>query len=147
MQRRINLDNAFSLLESALIGTSQLPNYWAEQAKVYGNYPPYNLIKNKEENKFKIIMAVAGFNQEELSVTVDKNQLIVTGEKLKTEENPDVIYIHHGIAERNFKRTFDLGEYIEVKNVKYKYGMLKIELELVLPESKKPKSFHIFSED
>jgi molecular chaperone IbpA len=136
--RRITLDP----LSFPLFNYDNVTSFWNEQAKQSGTYPPYNLTKS-EDSKFNITFAVAGFAPEDLEVTVEDNQLHVKG---KAEPKPlpeGVTYVHKGIAEREFIRSFTLGEYVEVTDVDYKNGMLSIDLELVLPESKKPKKFNI----
>lgn len=147
--RRINLDNTFNLFDT-VFGSgayNQLPNFWAEQAKLSGNFPPYNLTKNEDSTQFNLTLAVAGFAPSDIDVSVRDNQLIIAGE-IKQKETTDSkeTFVHRGIAERSFKKTFDLGEYVEVQNVSYKNGMLHVHLALVLPESKKPKKFQITAE-
>lgn len=147
--RRINLDNGnnpFALFDSVFGpgAYSHLPQFWTEQAKLTGNFPPYNLSKNEDSTKFNLQLAVAGFGPEEIDVSVNDNQLTISGEIKKKETlSSKEIYVHRGIAERSFKKTFDLGEYVEVQNVSYSNGMLSISLALILPESKKPKKFLI----
>lgn len=125
--------------------TSTIATYWNEQAKVSGSFPPYNIVKNEDNSEFVLSMAVAGFSKEELDVTVKDNKLIIKGEMQAKELPFGFAYAHKGIAERSFVRNFTLNEYIEVKDVNYTNGMLDVTLQLVLPESKKPKKFQITS--
>lgn len=146
--RRINLDNPLNLFES-VFGSgayNQLPNYWMEQAKSAGNFPPYNLTKNEESTKFTLTLAVAGFAPADLDVSVRDNQLVISGEIKQKEDTSGLKFVNRGIAERTFTKVFDLGEYVEVKNVTYKNGLLIVNLALELPEAKKPKKFSITSE-
>jgi len=123
--------------------TGTIAAYWNEQAKASGSFPPYNITKNDDSTEFNLSMAVAGFSPEDLDVTVKDSKLIVKGE-MKAKELPfGFVYSHKGIAERSFTRVVTIGEYVEVKTVGYKNGMLDISLQLVLPESKKPKKFEI----
>jgi molecular chaperone IbpA len=105
------------------------------------NYPPYNLIKT-EENRFSIEIAVAGFKEGEIEVSMEKNILTVTGSK-KDGIPENFEYLHRGISTRNFERTFPLAEHIEVKGALIRDGMLIIDLERVVPDEDKPKSIAI----
>ena len=105
------------------------------------NYPPYNLLKI-DDDVFNIEIAVAGFKEGEIDVTIEKNILTVTGAK-KDGIPENVEYVHHGISTRNFERTFPLAENIEVKGAIIRDGMLIIDLVRVVPEHEKPKSIAI----
>jgi len=100
-----------------------------------GGYPPFNLEKLAESN-YRITLAVAGFTDEDIEITQQENALIVTGQK--TEEDT-ANYLHRGIATRNFKREFVLGDRIEIKTAALKDGMLVIDLTELVPEESKPK--------
>ncbi len=106
-----------------------------------GNYPPYNIIA-KDENHYVIEMAVAGFGQEDIAVTANNGQLVVTGEK-KEETVEEGEVLHRGISARQFVRTFQLDDYVEVKDAELKDGILVIALERVLPDSLKPKHIEV----
>jgi molecular chaperone IbpA len=101
-------------------------------------YPPYNMTKN--DNIYKLKMAVAGISKEDLDIVREKNTLTITGsaEDESTDET-----LHKGIASRNFKRSFNLADDIEIKDAKLKDGMLSIELERVVPEEDKPVAIKI----
>jgi len=107
-------------------------------------YPPYNL-KKIDENNYLIEMAVAGFTKEDIDITVEKNTLTIkTVEKIKKENSTKQdIYLHKGISSRSFSKIFTLAEHVEVKNVQLNNGMLVVNLEYVLPESKKPRKIEI----
>jgi molecular chaperone IbpA len=137
--RRFTLNPPLSF---PLFNYDNLTSFWNEEAKLSGTYPPYNLTKSVD-NKFNITFAVAGFAPEDLEVTIEDNKLHIKGKSQTKPLSEGVAYVHKGIAEREFTRTFTLGEYVEVKNLAYKNGMLSIDLEMVLPESKKPKKFAI----
>lgn len=116
-----------------------------QMAKNIPGYPPYNIVKN-DENNYTIEIAVAGFGKQNLDIEMANNKLIVKG-GVSTQE-PDVVdnpveYIWKGIADRVFTRTFTLADTVEVKNAEYINGMLKIFLENVIPEEKKPKKVDI----
>jgi len=105
------------------------------------NYPPYNVITTEDEGIFFIELAVAGFAKEDLDVSVKEQVLTVKGEIKDSENEPT--YAHRGIAARKFSREFALGEFIEVIGAVAENGMLKISLERIVPEDKKPKSIKI----
>ena len=104
------------------------------------SYPPYNIITDGED-KFTIEIAVAGFSKADLDVRVQDETLIVKGE-LK-DETKEINFVHKGIAGRKFTREFALGEFIEVIGAEVEDGLLKIALERILPEEKKPKVIKI----
>jgi molecular chaperone IbpA len=102
-------------------------------------YPPYDIIK-LDEDTYKLSLAVAGFSQENIDVSVDNGTLIVKGE---ITEVYDAEIVHKGIAGRKFTRTFALGEYMEVTGAEMKDGMLNISIDRLIPEDKKPKQIKI----
>jgi molecular chaperone IbpA len=104
-------------------------------------YPPYNVIQMEDEDSFCIEVAVAGFSKDDLDVAVKEQTLTVTGE-IKTEATGEKL-IHKGIAARKFTREFALAEFIEVTGAEVKDGMLRISLERIVPEEKKPKTIKI----
>jgi molecular chaperone IbpA len=108
------------------------------------NYPPYNILKTGD-NTFQVQVAIAGFDEGEVEITVKEGNLIITGEKIPVEESSDseVVYFHQGIGSRRFIRTFSLDEYVEVTGASSKNGILTVSLERIIPESIKPKSIAI----
>ena len=113
--------------------------------QVQNNYPPYNSIQTGEHT-YKIEVAVAGFNEGEISVEVRDGDLIVTGEKLEeeaVETNEFYHVVHKGISARKFFRSWQMGEYVEVVDASVVNGILTVNLERKLPESAKPKSIAI----
>jgi len=102
------------------------------------NYPPYN-IKKVDDNKYTIEMAVAGFSKSEIEIEFVEDKLVVSGNA--NEDNDD--YLFKGIATRNFTRTFALNDHIEIQGADMINGMLKIFLERIIPEHKKPKKIEI----
>jgi HSP20 family molecular chaperone IbpA len=95
-------------------------------------YPPYN-VEQIDENRLRITLAVAGFAMNDLAVRIEDNQLVVRG---KQTEDKDRIYLHRGIAARQFQRSFVLADGIEVKGAWLDNGLLHIDLERPVPESK-----------
>lgn len=114
-------------------------------AKNIPGYPPYNIVKN-DENHYTIEMAVAGFGKHNLDIELANNTLVIKGgstvDELDPTDNP-VEYIWKGIADRFFTRKFVLSDTVEVKNAELVNGMLKVFLENVIPEDKKPKKVEI----
>lgn len=96
-------------------------------------YPPYN-IEQVGEDRLRITLAVAGFAMEDLSVSVEDNQLIIRGRQ--SEDDRDRVYLHRGIASRQFQRAFVLAEGIEVQGATLDNGLLHIDLVRPLPESR-----------
>ncbi len=95
-------------------------------------YPPYN-IERVGENGLRITLAVAGFSKDELAVQIEDNQLAVRG---KQKDDPDRVYLHRGIAARQFVRSFVLAEGIEVTGADLDNGLLHIDLTRPAPESR-----------
>jgi HSP20 family molecular chaperone IbpA len=94
-------------------------------AKVGPGYPPYNIELLADDETLRITLAVAGFNSEELEVSVEDRALIVSGRQ-HDDESKD--YLHRGIAARQFKRSFTLANGVEVRKAELNNGLLAIEL-------------------
>jgi len=106
------------------------------------NYPPYNIVKTGE-NTFEVQVAVAGFSQGEIEISVKDGDLIITGEKLSTELPDGHEYTHQGISARRFVRSFSLADYVEVDSAVARDGILTVKLERHIPEAMKPKTIAI----
>lgn len=104
------------------------------------NYPPYNILKYNENN-YEIEIAVAGFDKDDVSVLVDQDLLIVKGHRSKVDDTE--MYIHRGLATRDFERTFSLPQYMEVDNVSLTNGILHVKLSVIIPEALKPRQIEI----
>jgi len=111
-----------------------------EVTKNIPNYPPYN-IKKVDDNKYAIELAVAGFAKQDIELEFVDNKLIVTGKA--TEDSDNDTFLWKGIANRAFTRTFVLDDQVEIQNAEMLNGMLKIFLERIIPEHKKPKKIEI----
>jgi len=111
---------------------------WTHVAK-QETYPPYNVIKVDDET-YRVDLALAGFDKKDVEVTVDDGTLIIKGE-IKSEESGEAL--HKGIATRKFTRTFALGEYMEVSGAELENGLLRIIVERIIPEEKKPKTIKV----
>lgn len=102
-------------------------------------YPPYNIEKT-DEDAWRISIAVAGFSDDDLSVEVRENSLIVTARKAQEEERT---YLHRGIATRAFERRFHLADHVRVSGAAHTDGMLHIDLMREVPEALKPRQIRI----
>ena len=105
------------------------------------NYPPHNVIKTGEDT-FTIEIAVAGFAEGEIDISLNKRQLLIKGER-KREDDADREYLHRGISRRDFTHTFTLADHIEVRNASIENGILSVYLERQVPEEARPKSIAI----
>jgi len=102
-------------------------------------YPPYNIEKVSEDD-YRVVMAVAGFGEKDIEITVKENTLVVAG---KTAQQEQVRYLHRGIAGRSFERRFDLADHIVVKGANLENGLLTIELKREIPEALKPRTIPV----
>jgi molecular chaperone IbpA len=101
-------------------------------------YPPYN-IKKTGDNTYSIELAVAGFAESQIDIEIDGGKLIVKGNSASKDDEKEENFLFKGIANRGFTRAFAIDDQIEVKNAELFNGMLKIVLERLVPEEKKPK--------
>lgn len=131
---------ALAQLSRALIGFDRIFNNIEARAVNNNNYPPHNVIKH-DDNNYEIELAVAGFDKSEISVTVDQDELLISGRRLKGD--PDVSYIHRGLAARDFDRSFTLPQYMEVGEVALTNGVLSVKLTMIVPEALKPRQIEI----
>jgi molecular chaperone IbpA len=111
---------------------------------VSNNYPPHNILKTGE-NQYEIQIAVTGFEKDEIAVTVEANVLTVKGEGAESirHERPEIVYLHRGLATRDFVREFPLAEHMEVAGAEIRNGMLIVKLIRNIPESEKPRVIDI----
>ena len=119
--------------------TLQLLNR-AEHLHDNSNYPPYNILKIEAEN-FSIELAIAGFDKKDISITKEKETLLIEGSKETLSE--DTEYVHRGLSGRTFNRRFTLADDIIVKGADMKNGILSVSLERVIPEEDKPVEIKI----
>jgi molecular chaperone IbpA len=115
----------------------------SDVAKVSSSFPPHNIIK-LDESRYVVELAVAGFSKDEIDITVEDGSLIVKGEK--KDKDTEVTYLHRGIGTRSFTKTLTVADTIEVKGAEFKDGILRIGLENIIPEHKKPRKIEIGSE-
>jgi molecular chaperone IbpA len=120
------------------IGFDRLFEDMERISNINDNFPPYNVIKSSEDS-YIIELAVAGFDKKELSIEFKDSVLKVEGNK----ETREINFAHKGISERNFIRSWTLGEHVKVKEAKVSNGLLVISLEREIPEEEKPKVIKI----
>ena len=129
----VGFDNIFNELERLVDGTAPTRNT---------SFPPHNIIK-LDDNKYVVEMAVAGFGQDEVDVEIHDGTLIVKGEK---KDQTEVDYLYRGSATRSFTKSIRLNDSIEVRGAQFKDGILKIALENIIPEHKKPRKVEFSKE-
>jgi len=117
-----SFDNLSKFFDNYTLGFESLPSIASQMDTTY---PPYNLRKI-DERKYCIELAIAGFTKEEIDITEGNNSIIITGEK--STEDSGSGFIHKGIANRKFKRTFAVAPSIEIKEATLENGILKISL-------------------
>jgi len=124
----VGFDRLFDLLEN------QVRNNAGE------NYPPFN-IERRNEDAYRITLAIAGFRTEDLDITAHQNLLVIQGRK--REETPEGEMLHVGIANRGFERRFELADFVRVERADLADGLLTIELVREIPDAAKPKKIAI----
>ena len=105
------------------------------------SYPPYNLIKSKDGEKYKIQLALAGWSKDDVEIEVKENTLTVNSKKDMVENDEEHLY--KGISTRAFERSWTLADDMKVHGAKFENGLLEISLERIIPEEKKPKTIDI----
>ncbi len=137
----------FSPLYRSTVGFDRLFNLLDNRgvAEQTPSYPPYN-IERTGDNTYRITMAVAGFDEKELSIEAHAHVLTVKGEKGDTVSGGESEYLYRGIATRAFERRFQLADHVEVQSASLKNGLLHIDLLRNLPEAMKPRRIAIAAE-
>ena len=116
-----------------LLGFDQLERLVERTAKSgTDGYPPFN-IEQQSEHAFRITLAVAGFGEDDLSITVEDRQLVIRGRQ--SDSGDDRVFLHRGIAARQFQRSFVLAEGVEVTGATMENGLLHLDLERRVPEA------------
>ena len=104
------------------------------------SFPPHN-IERLSEDDYRLTLALAGFSKEDVTVSLHNGLLTVTGSKALPETEPN--YLYHGIAFRDFSRSFKIGENVEIVGATLENGLLEIDLARHVPEEQKPKLIQI----
>lgn len=132
MRQTVGFDRFNDLFESMLTDTEDR----------FDTYPPYNIEKHGED-EYRITLAVAGFTESDLDITVQEDQLTVRGAMSGKQEEEGKTFLHRGIATRTFERTFRLADHIRVEDAAMDNGLLTIHLVREIPEEKKPRMIPI----
>ena len=103
------------------------------------HYPPYN-VERCGEDAYRISLAVAGFGIDDITVTAERDTLIIEGKKPDAEARE---YLYHGIAARPFRRVFNLADYVQVRQASFEDGLLIVDLVREIPEAMKPRRIPI----
>jgi molecular chaperone IbpA len=127
----VGFDRIFDMLDSAASHNGA------------AGYPPYN-IEKAGEDRYKIVMAVAGFTEDELNVIQKESELQVSGTAKPQADETEFLY--RGIAGRDFDRRFQLAEHVKVTGAQLANGLLTIDLQRQIPEEKKPRTIQIEAE-
>jgi molecular chaperone IbpA len=141
-QFRVTTDT-LSPLYKASIGFDQLVNEFFNEPSFVNTsgYPPYNISKD-DADVYEITLAVAGFKKTDIDIELEDGTLKITG-KSEVLDSDNREWLHKGIAERNFVRTFKLAEYVEVQSAKLEDGILRISLYKNIPDAMKPQKISI----
>ena len=131
---RYNTSNINQLMDRLQRNTIGMDSYFdhlfSHEAQ---NYPPYNLVKVDEDTSY-LELALAGFTKDEIKVYTEKGKLVVEGSREGTDGRE---YVHRGLAQRNFTRSWSISEDTEVSDVTFENGLLVVKLDRVIPESRK----------
>lgn len=109
-------------------------------ARTEATYPPYN-IETDGEDAYRVTVAVAGFDKNDINITLEDDKLNISGDK--NDEPETLQYLHHGIAGRSFNLKFNLADHIKVNDASLANGLLTIDLERIVPEALKPRQISI----
>jgi len=115
-------------------------------ASAQTGYPPFNITKHDVEEGepvYAITLAVAGFTKKDIDISIEDGTLKIEGKTNTLDADDTVEFLHKGIAERNFTRTFKLADYVEVESAKLEDGILRVNLFRNVPEAMKPKTIDI----
>jgi molecular chaperone IbpA len=127
-------------LYRSAIGFDRLVNLLEQRTEAAPSYPPYN-VELVAEDKYRIVMALAGFTRDEVEIVSERDTLRVTGRKQKDEVQRT--YLHRGIAARDFEQRFQLANHVKVVSAGFDNGMLTIDLVREIPEEYKPRKIAI----
>ena len=106
------------------------------------NYPTYNIVKTGDYT-YDIELALAGFNKKDINITMEDGMLNIKSSVEATKDKDEDGVIHKGIAKRYFSKSFTIAEDVEIKGAELKDGLLKVSMERIVPEHKKPRTINI----
>ncbi|MGC6537266.1 MAG: Hsp20 family protein [Candidatus Puniceispirillaceae bacterium] len=131
----IGIDRMASLMDSFFASAPTQQNSW----------PHYNVTKSGEHD-YRITMAVAGFSDDDLDITLQDNTLIISG-KISQDDEAHATYLYRGIAGRQFEKKFQLADFIKIKGAQLKDGLLHVDLLREVPEALKPRKIDIVNQN
>ena len=138
---------SFGPLSQTMLGFERMfddvEKYLSMDVQKTSTFPPHNIIK-LDDNRYVVELAVAGFARDEIEITAEDGTLTVKGER--KEKETDVTYLHRGIGTRSFTKTLTVADTIEVRGAEFKDGILRIGLENIIPDHKKPRKIEISNE-
>ena len=105
-------------------------------------YPPYNIEKTSNDH-YRIVLAVAGFKESDISITAQESQLVISGKLEVGSDSKETVFLHKGIAARAFEHKFSIADHVKVVGANLTDGLLSIELEREIPEASKPRMIPI----
>lgn len=129
-------------LYKTIIGCDKTFKQLSTQNFSKSSYPPYNIIQY-DENNYEIVIAVAGFSENDIEMVQHDSMLLVSGRT--SRDRKELTYLYQGLATRNFEKKFQLAEYVKVDSANLKNGLLHILLFREIPESAKPRKIKISS--
>ena len=142
LNRRSNMTTNFTYPRGAFVGFDHIFNELEQMTfdHRHSKYPPHNVVKNTED-EYLIELAVVGFKESDIDITMHDGILTVKGDREKRRNQE--LYVHKGISGRKFERSFRLSEFVEVTGADLEDGLLTIHLERILPEEKRPRKISI----
>ncbi|OUT92833.1 MAG: hypothetical protein CBB96_05430 [Gammaproteobacteria bacterium TMED36] len=139
------VSNTFMFPRNAFLGFDHIFDELEQVANgAKDTYPPHNVVKTSETT-YQVELAIAGFNESHIDIEVKDHVLFIKGNREARREQ--TAYVHKGISGRKFEKSFRLSEYTEVSGANLKDGILTVDLEVVLPEEKRPRKIKINSNE
>ena len=133
----------FNQLKPFTVGFDDMFNHFEQMTDMpQVNFPPYNIVKTGDFT-YDIEMALAGFGKKDIEVKYADNTLTVNSVQSDEDKNEDPSVLHRGISKRQFKRSFTIADDVVVNGAELKDGLLKVSLEKIVPEAKKPRTINI----
>jgi molecular chaperone IbpA len=135
------LANDLNRIAERAVGFDRMFDVFENMVTEKSTYPHHNIIKTGQET-YLVELAVAGFDDKDISIELEKNTLHIRGDKAE-EQDPDFEYLHRGIATRSFHKTIQLADTIEIGDAVLENGILRLFLQNIIPEEKKTKKIPI----
>lgn len=135
---------ALANLNKALIGFDRIFNDVERRVanSAHNNYPPCNIYRTSDTD-YVVEIAVTGFKKEEITVEIDRHDLVIRADRHEDDDNDAVEYIHRGLAARAFERRFGLTENMEVGEAKVANGLLTVYIKVIVPETPTPRQISV----